>query len=48
METIIKTDQKTITIELAEAIANYNVAKVANLLSDNGDFGIQNDKDELL
>jgi hypothetical protein len=48
METIIKTDQKTIAIELAEAIATFNIEKIADLLAVNGDFCIQNEKDEIV
>jgi hypothetical protein len=35
LETITKTDQKAIVIELADAIASFNIDKVAELLSDN-------------
>ena len=45
METIIKTDQETITLELANAIASFNIAKVAELLSENGEYCIQDEKD---
>ena len=43
METIIKIDQETITLELANAIANFNIDKVAKLLSENGEYCIQNE-----
>ena len=46
METIIKSDQKTIVIELAEAIATFNITKVADLLSEIGEYGIQDEKEE--
>jgi len=46
METIIKSDQKTITIQLAQAIASFNVAKAADLLSEKGEYWIQNGKEE--
>lgn len=48
METIIKSDQKTIVIELAEAIATFNITKVADLLSENGEYHIQDEKDEII
>jgi hypothetical protein len=48
METITKTDQKTIVIELADAIASFNIDKVAELLSENGEYHIQDDKDEIV
>ena len=48
METTIKTDQKTITTELAEAISSFNIDKVADLLSENGEYGIQDEKDEIV
>jgi hypothetical protein len=48
MASIIKTDQKTILTELAEAICTYNITEVSDLLSDNGQFAIQNDKDEIV
>jgi hypothetical protein len=48
METITKTNQKTIAIELAEIIATFNIAKVADLLSENGDYCIQDEKDEII
>lgn len=46
METIIKLDQETITLEMANAIAAFNIAKVAELLSENGEYCIQDEKDE--
>lgn len=48
METITKTDQKAILIELADAIASFNIDKVAELLSENGEYNILNDKDEIV
>jgi hypothetical protein len=48
METTSKTDQKTIVIELANAIASFNIDKVAELLSKNGKYCIQNEIDEIV
>jgi hypothetical protein len=48
MDTIIKTDQKTIAIELAETIATFNIGKVSDLLSENGEYNIQDEKDEIV
>lgn len=48
MDTIIKTDQKTIAIELADTIATFNIAKVADLLSEKGEYYIQDEKDEII
>ena len=48
METIIKTDQKTIATELAEAIATLSIFKVADLLADNGEYNIQNENDDIV
>jgi hypothetical protein len=48
MASILKTCEKTIIIELAEAISKYNLDEVSELLSDNGDFEIQNDKDDVV
>jgi hypothetical protein len=42
----IDTDQKIIVNALAEAIATFNITKVADLLSENGDYQIQDDKEE--
>jgi hypothetical protein len=46
METIIKIDQETITLELANAIAAFNITKVAELLSDPGEYCIQDEKEK--
>jgi hypothetical protein len=43
METIIKIEQEIITIELANAIASFDIAKINELLSDDGEYCIQND-----
>ena len=48
MDATIKTDQKTITTELAEAIATFNITKVADLLSENSEYWIQDYKDEIV
>lgn len=48
MDTIITTNQKTLTIELAEAISNFNIVDVGNLLTDNGEFQILDEKDETI
>ena len=48
METIIKIDQETITLELANAIAAFNIAKVAELLSDHGEYHVQNEEEEII
>lgn len=48
METIIATNQKTLTIKLAEAITSFNIAEVELLLSENGEFQILDDKDETI
>ena len=48
MDTKIKIDEKAITNQLAEAIATFDIAKVADLLSDNGEYCIQNEKDEIV
>lgn len=46
MGTIIKIDQETITLELANAIASFNIDKVAELLSETGEYCIQDEKEE--
>jgi hypothetical protein len=48
METIIATNQKTLTVELAEALSEFNIDAVGNLLLDNGEFQILDDKDETI
>ena len=48
METIIKTDQEIITLELANAIAAFNIAKVAELLSVDGEYCIQDEKEKAI
>jgi len=46
METTISTNQKTIVNDLANVIASFNPVKVAELLSDKGEFNITNEKGE--
>lgn len=46
METIIKTNQETLTLELANAIATIDIAKINELLSDKGEYCIQDEKGE--
>jgi len=46
MDILIKTDQETITHALANAIATFNLTKVAELLSEKGEYCIQNGKEE--
>ena len=48
MGTIIATNQRTLTIELAEAISKFNIDDFEKLLSENGEFQILNDKDETI
>lgn len=42
----IDTDQKVIVTTLAEAIATFDITKVAELLSEEGEYQIQNGKEE--
>ena len=44
----ILADQRTITLELANAIASFNIEKVAELLSDKGKYCIQDDNEEII
>jgi len=46
MTTRIYTDQKVIATTLAEAVTTFDITKVADLLSENGEYQIQNDKEE--
>lgn len=48
MGTSIKLDEETITLEMANAIAAFNIAKVAELLSENGEYCIQDEKEEIV
>jgi hypothetical protein len=48
METITEKDQKTIATELAEAIASFNITKVAGLLLEKGQYCIQDEKDDII
>jgi hypothetical protein len=43
-----KTYDKTIAAELAEAISSFDISGVANLLSENGEFAIQNEMYEIV
>lgn len=46
METITKKDQETLTIELANAIASFKIDKVAELLSEKGEYCTLDEKTE--
>ena len=46
METIIKIDQEIITTELANAVASFDIGKINELLSDDGEYCIQDEKDK--
>jgi len=46
METLIIKDQFIIAKELAEAIASFNIDKVADLLKEDGEYSIQDVKEE--
>jgi hypothetical protein len=48
MDAKIITDQKTISIVLAEAIAQFDITKVADLLKDDGEYSIQDEKNEIV
>jgi hypothetical protein len=48
METIIKTDLFAIATDLAERIARFNITDIADLLSENGEYCIQNEDDEIV
>jgi hypothetical protein len=48
METIIKTDQKTIAAELVEAISTLSIANVVDMLAENGEYNIQDENDEII
>jgi hypothetical protein len=48
METIIKIKHETIVKQLADAIAAFNISKVEELLSEKGEYCIQDDKDEII
>jgi hypothetical protein len=48
MEIKTRTDQKAIAIELAEAIASCDITKVADLLKDDGEYYIQDEKNEIV
>ena len=46
MDTLIIKNQKTITEELAEHIASFNID--GDLFSENGEFSMLNDKEEIV
>lgn len=48
MGSSIKSYGKTIAEELAEAISSFDTTQVANLLSDNGEFAVQNERYEIV
>lgn len=48
METAIKTDIFTIAAKLAESIATFNIPEITDLLSETGEYTIQDDKDEIV
>jgi hypothetical protein len=48
MDTKIKTDQETVTLALAEAIVSFDIIKVADLLKDDGEFCVQDEKNEIV
>lgn len=48
MRSRIETYGKTIAAELAEAISSFDITEVANLLSDKGEFAVQNEKYEVI
>jgi hypothetical protein len=48
MRSGIKTNNRTIATEFAEAISSFDISEVANLLSDNGEFAVPNEKYEIV
>jgi hypothetical protein len=48
METIVKTDLFAIATELAVRIARFNISEIAEVLSEKGEFHIQNENDEIV
>ena len=48
MDTKIKTDQETITLALAEVIASFDITKVADILKDDGEYPIPDEKNEII
>ena len=44
----MKTSEKSITAELAEAISSFDISEVATLLSDDGKFAVQNENNEIV
>jgi hypothetical protein len=43
-----KTHDNTIAAELAQAISSFDISEVANLLSDTGEFAVQNENYEVV
>lgn len=48
METKTQIDQMTIAKQLAEAIATFNITRLSELLSEDGEFNIKNENNETL
>jgi len=48
MLTTTQLDQTTIAKQLAEAIATFNILRLSDLLSDDGEFNIKNENNETL
>jgi hypothetical protein len=46
MDAITFINQKIIAIELANALASFNIAKVADLLKEDGEYSILDEKNE--
>lgn len=48
MRSGIKTYEKSIAAELAEAISSFDISEVATLLSDDGEFAVQRENYEII
>jgi hypothetical protein len=48
MGPMLKTYNKSLITELAEAISSFNIADVINLLSESGEYVIQNERNEIV
>jgi hypothetical protein len=48
METIEKVDQKILAVELANAITSFNIEEVTKLLSDYGEYCIEDENEEIV
>jgi hypothetical protein len=48
MRSRVKTCEKSITAELADAISSFNIADIASLLSDEGKFAVQNENNKII